>query len=73
MLVDLRKSLDLPRVHLQEKIMSGNYGYLNDITIIPPYNVRRSVCLPEKKSFPGKLKLTYFELFFSAEKHAPGI
>ena len=71
MLVDLRKSLDLPRVHLQEKIMSGNYG-INDITIMPPpimQEVRRSLSAG-KKSFPGKLKLTYSKLFFSAEKHA---
>ena len=27
-------------------------------------------CLSEKKAFTGKFKLTYSELFFSAEKHA---
>ena len=26
--------------------------------------------LSEKKSFTGKLKWTYYKLFFSAEKHA---
>ena len=41
--------------------------------IIPPYSAKEDVCLVrvcKKKIFTGKLKLTYSELFFSAEKHA---
>ena len=58
-------------VNLQSKQtrLTGSRHWALLVIVIPPYNAKRFLSV-RKKSFTGKLKLTYSEPFFSAEKHA---